>query len=152
MEERRSTVRRQEDRELRERVKEKLDGETAQRRKRRAIRHNCRAVVELEVAHSAGSGDDWTTSKHKIPGRIIDLSEEGAAVFTQLPIAVNQRFRLNIKLYDGAVIETQSEARWTQHKEQKNGYLTGALFTHIDPANRKRIVAFLKELDETMGL
>ena len=65
---------------------------------------------------------------------------------------VGQEFNLEIELYDGQVIEAKCVVRWGKHVEKKNGHALGVEFTHLAPANQKRISTFLKELDGTLGM
>ena len=65
MEERRSVVRRQADRDLAELI-EKKTGVTPSklvrdRRLRQAIRHTCKAEIEIEISHAPGDSQEWTT-------------------------------------------------------------------------------------------
>ena len=59
---------------------------------------------------------------------------------------------LRIKVYDGRIIEAQAEVRWSQHKEKKNGYISGMKFVHLSPESSAAIKGFIQELDETLGL
>ena len=155
MEERRRTVRRQADRDLLEQMEQRSarsqDKEHA-RKRRHAIRHQCTASLEIELSSSAGQSGEWSVSRQRIEARVLDLSEEGAALFTKHPLAIGQSFGLKITLDNGAMIEAVAEVRWSKHKERKNGYLSGVKFTHLAQEFHERIKAFLAELENTLGL
>ncbi|MFP6582815.1 MAG: PilZ domain-containing protein [Candidatus Hydrogenedentota bacterium] len=90
--------------------------------------------------------------RQKIPSRVVDLSEEGAAFFTRYPATTNQSFHFAINLAAGGKIEGQADVRWVKQKESANGYAIGCRFSPIDDANVRRIQSFLEELDATLGL
>lgn len=153
--EKRKVVRRQADRELLKYVQDRRAKGVSQdenRKRRRAIRHHCSARLDIEMSSKADGSDQWKTSTHKTAGRVLDLSGEGASLFTKYSIPVGQEFNLEIELYDGQVIEAKCVVRWNKHMEKKRGHALGVEFTHLAPANQKRIATFLQELDGTLGM
>lgn len=156
MEERRQIVRRRADRELHELIEAKTGLKPSQlvrnRKLRRAIRHTCKAVIEMEVAHSAGESQIWQKDQHEMKARVLDLSEGGAALFTRHEIRPGQPVNVDIKLYDGTSIEAESEVRWTKPKQEKKGFALGVQFKKLDERNRKRLSRFLNELDASLGM
>lgn len=156
VEERRTVVRRRADRELLEFV-EKKTGQPARqvlrdRKLRHAVRHTCKAVMEVEVAHASGATEDRTTDTQILRSRVLDLSPGGAALFTKCDFQLGSEFRLGVKLYDGQTIEAQAIVRWSKYKQAKEGYAIGVEFTEIDAPNQKRLDTFLAELDATLGM
>ena len=123
-----------------------------QRKLRRAIRHNCTVELDYEVVQQSADSETWKPTRHKIAGRVLDLSAEGASIFTAQPLSMGQVSGLHIKVYDGRIIEAQAEVRWSQHKEKKNGYISGMKFVHLSPESSAAIKGFIQELDETLGL
>lgn len=155
MEERRHMVRRQADREMLDQMEQRSArslGKELARKRRHAIRHQCTASLEIELSSSAGQSGEWSVSRQCIEARVLDLSEEGAALFTKHTLAIGQSFGLKITLQNGAMIEAVADVRWSKHKERKNGYLSGIKFTHLAPEFHDHIKAFLAELDNTLGL
>lgn len=156
MEERRSLVRRQADRDVIELIERKTGSKPAQlvrdRKLRQAIRHTCKAVINLDISHKSGISDEWTTDRQTLRGRVLDLSEGGASLFTKYELQPGAKFMLGVKIYDGSIIEAQAQVRWSKYKEAKDGYATGAEFTQIDAKNLKRLKTFLTELDATLGM
>lgn len=156
MKERRTLVRRRADRELHELIQQKTGlkpGQLVRERKlRRAIRHTCKAVLEIPIAHAAGEFQDWQTDTHELKVRVLDLSEGGAALFSKHELRPGSRFRMGIKLYDGNTIEAEAEVRWAKHKAQKEGWALGVQFVDLDAKNHSRLNSFLAELDATLGL
>lgn len=152
VEERRTAVRRRADRELLEFV-EKKTGQPARqllrkRKLRHAVRHTCKAVLEVDVTHASGASEDTQTLR----SRVLDLSAGGAALFTKYDFQPGAEFRLHVKLYDGQRIEAQALVRWSKYKQAKEGYAIGVEFTKIDAPNQKRLDTFLAELDATLGM
>lgn len=154
--ERRVAVRRKSDRELYELIERKTgvkpDQLVRERKLRRAIRHTCKATLEIDVRHSVGQTDDWETDRAKIKARVLDLSEGGASLFCKHDLRQGTPCRVAIKLYDGSEAEADAEVRWSSHKPQKDGYALGVQFTKIDDKNQRRLKKFLTNLDETLGM
>ena len=156
MEERRSVVRRRADRDLAELI-EKKTGVTPSklvrdRRLRQAIRHTCKAEIEIEISHAPGDSQEWTTDSQRLRGRVLDLSEGGVFLFTKYELKPGAQFKLGVKIYDGSTIEAQAEVRWSKFKETKGGYATGAEFIDIDDRNKNKLRTFLSELEATLGM
>lgn len=155
-EDRRKEFRRESDRQLvmeaLERRKVDSNSKGHRRKLRRAIRHNCTVELDYEVVQQSEDSDTWKPTRHKLAGRMLDLSAEGAAVFTAHPLAMGQVSGLQIKVYDGRIIEANAEVRWIQRKEKKNGYIAGMKFVNLTSESKAAIDGFLQELDETLGL
>ena len=160
--ERRKYLRRQADRELSMRLQaaagaQATQGEDAaaselRKLRRRAIRHNCEVRMALVVSHRAGMGDVWSDSEHPVKGRILDLSVDGCSVFTSGPIEIGQRLSLVLKLSKGKQLGTHGMVRWTKSVQKKGGYASGVQFAELNKKDLKAIRAFLKEMDDTVGL
>ncbi len=154
--ERRSVVRRKADRELFDLVEKKTgvkpDQLVRERKLRRAIRHTCKATIDIDVKHSVGQTGHWETDKHQLKARVLDLSEGGASLFSKHDLRQGTRCRVGIKLYDGKSVEADAEIRWNSPKPQKEGFALGVQFTEIDDKNRKRLSKFLTDLDNTLGM
>jgi len=156
VEERRSEVRRQADREVLDFI-EKKTGQPANqlirdRKLRHAVRHTCKATIEVGVAHASGASEEWTTDSQSLRSRVLDLSVGGAALFTKYEIQPGAHVRVGVKLYDGQTIDAQARVRWSKFKQAKDGYAVGVEFTDIDATNQKRLDTFLTELDATLGM
>lgn len=154
--ERRLQIRRKSDRELYELIEKKTGvkpGDLVRERKiRRAIRHTCKAVIQIDVKHSVGESGHWETDQQDVKARVLDLSEGGASLFCKHDLRQGTKCRVAIKLYDGSAVEAASEIRWSSHKPQKDGYALGLQFNQIDDKNLRRLRTFLTELDNTVGL
>lgn len=159
MEERRRLIRREADRHLLQRVRElesasrncELSHE-AKRARRHAIRHSCAVAISVAMGYSSGYADTWTVESAKIPGRILDLSEGGASLFTKQRLETGQQLGLAIKLRGGAVINTKSIIRWVKDAPEKGGFALGVQFSGVSAKDQSLIAKFLAELDATMGL
>ena len=155
MEERRQSVRRQADKDLLKFVDEHQLGPSAdkvqRRKKRHAIRHACKAVLEIEIAFKSENDSEWSSARKKVKARVLDLSDDGASFFIKYPVATDQIMHLVIQLFDGKMIEAQGEVRWVRQKESHHGYTLGVKFTHIDPNNREHVANFIEQLEATLG-
>ena len=126
--------------------------EEAERERRRIIRHNCRAVVEMDTGYAAGASQNWSVESIKTKGRVLDLSTIGAALFTREPFEVDQDVRITIKVKNGSKIMTNGSIRWVRPIPEKDGHAFGVQFTDIDTDDRMKIRKFLAQLDATLGL
>ncbi len=149
-------MRRQADRDLAELIVKKTgvnpEKLVRDRKLRQAIRHTCKAEIEVEVSHAPGDSQEWTTDAQMLRGRVLDLSEGGVFLFTKYELQSGARIKLGVKIYDGSTIETQAVVRWSKSKEAKGGYASGAEFTDIDSKNQTKLRNFLSELDSTLGM
>ena len=164
IQERRQTLRRQADRELWARLDEAQQAPPAQdprgdawtkenrHRRRRAIRHNCSVHISLEIKYRTGALDTWSVEQHAIKGRLLDLSADGASLFTAQPLEIGQAVSLIIGLQDNRQIQAKGVVRWTRGIEKRNGYGSGVQFAVISAQDRKKVTDYLSELDDTVGL
>ncbi len=156
MEERRSVVRRQADRDLAELIEKKTGVDPLKlvrdRKLRQAIRHTCKAEIEIDVSHAPGGSQEWTTDAQRLRGRVLDMSEGGVFLFTKYELKPGAQIKLGVKIYDGSTIEGLAEVRWSKFKEAKDGYAAGAEFINMDDRNQKKLRTFLSELDSTLGM
>jgi len=120
--------------------------------RRRTIRHNCEVSISIKVGHTSGFTDTWTYDHIKIPGRILDLSEHGCAVFTQQSFETGQELQLVIKLRNGAEIGALATIRWVKSADKKGGNVSGAQFSQVAEKDVRKLTKFLKELDASLGL
>jgi len=159
LQERRTFVRRAADREPAQRLEgseatakggEASERKEVERERRRTIRRSCKVQIEMMIGHAAGFADSWSVDSLEIKGRILDLSIEGAKLFTQLftkqILEVGQELRLAIHLPTGATITTNATVRWVKAIPQKEAYMSGVQFVHLTQRDHKKVVGFLKEL------
>ena len=161
MQERRKTIRREADRRLVKRVKHlqqmvdrrsNFEAEEAQRKLRRAIRHRCRASIKMLIGHAAGASDAWAVDVVRVDGRVLDLSAEGASLFTKQAFEAGQQLRVTIKLREGVNIETEAVVRWVKAVPEKAAYATGVQFAKVSNQDQEKIMEFLHVLDANLGL
>lgn len=160
MMERRTLVRRQADRDLLQRVQalqaqaDRRGGghDDSEHARRRAIRHNCTVAISMLIGHASGYSDTWDVTSIRIKGRILDLSETGASLFTEQPLETNQELQLVVKLRDASEIHTHASVRWVKHVPEKGAYASGVQFIHVSEKDQVKIRKFLQELDATLGL
>lgn len=116
---------------------------------RRTLRETCEATVRslLKKEDPDGHGP--------LKGRVLDISKGGTGLVTEVmaeqPIEVNREIDLRMALSDGATIDTRAEVCWVRTEPGRKGYRTGVRFTHVDPANRRKIDQFIAELDQALG-
>lgn len=158
--ERRKSVRRQNDRDLREELQSlrKLASEKSaqsketERARRRSIRHSCQVRIDQVFGYSTGGADAWNEESVRLKGRLLDLSAGGASLFTKERLETGHELRLAIELRDGARIHTAAEVRWVKNVPEKGGYASGVKFRRVSDSDAKLLRNFMNELDETMGL
>ena len=160
MEERRKELRREADRELVDaaiRMEEQLDrrssgeGKEAKRNRRRAIRHNCSVIIKV-LPSGAGASDSWQSPEPDLLGRVLDLSTDGASVFTSKPFDAGQNLGLQIKTREGVTLKGKGQVRWVKSVPEKRGFATGVQFEDLSEAESDAINEFLASLDATAGL
>jgi c-di-GMP-binding flagellar brake protein YcgR len=122
------------------------------RARRRAIRHNCKVGINMLMKHRQGGGDTWSTDTFAVEGRILDLSVEGASLYTKNPFETHQELQLSILLEDKTSIQAQAVVRWVKAAQQKGGYTSGVSFTKVSSKDQKKVAKFLRVLDQTFGL
>jgi len=160
VQERRRSVRRTADRELRaayERLSEQAehgsgDGHEERRKRRHVIRHTCQVAIEMMIGVAAGASDVWSVNAVKVKGRLLDLSLEGASLFTKHPLETGQELKLTISLRDGARVHANGIVRWIKAVPEKGGYASGAQFRGLTEDARRNLARFLTEIDKTVGL
>jgi hypothetical protein len=160
VEERRKIVRRSADRELRaqlERISRLPDqrgdaGKEERRKRRHAIRHTCQVKIEMLIGKAGGFSNDWLVDAVDIRGRLLDLSADGASLFTKQPLETGQELRLAVGLLDSLCIHTGATVRWVKALPDKDGYASGAQFNHLPKEDQQRLNSFLAELETTAGL
>lgn len=157
MEERRVTIRREADRQIAQQTSEvsklvaKDQNKQQQRALHRAIRHTCKAVLDIEFSYQTPGEDEWVKSKQEVKGRVLDLSNEGAAFFIRHSATAEQTFNFRIDLFDGSNIQGAAQVRWVKQQASAKGFSVGVQFVQIDEVNATRIKNFLFELDATLG-
>ena len=121
--------------------------------RRRAIRHNCAALIHLNMQYAAGGPvDTWQDASIKIKGRVLDLSAGGASLFTHERFEIGQPLRLTIILSDNVQINVGGQTRWVKAIPEKQGYTSGIQFQNATENDRVLIARFLNQLDATAGL
>ena len=152
MDERRALVRRLADREVFELIEDKTGLKphelTRARKLRHAIRHTCKAVLEVKDVDAPGGQDP----SKPLRARVLDMSEGGASLFIKYDLRVGSQLKLGVVIYDGSVIESQADVRWSAPKPAREGYAIGLEFADMDEKNRKRLGTFLAELAATLGM
>ncbi len=156
--ERRKMLRRQADREM-VHLLEQLQARRQEDRsreerhmRRRAIRHTCKVHIALRIHENWGRSDEWTVSEHPVKGRLLDLSDEGCSIFSRQQLDIGQKLNLIVVLRDGSKIRASGVVRWNKAVKEHDGYAAGVQFISIENGDRRRIHAFLMELDESIGL
>ena len=126
--------------------------EEIHRLRRHAIRHNCQAVIRLQMGFSSGGSDTWSVEAFKVKGRILDLSKGGASLFTQDSFQTGQELLITIILKDSTEIDVKALVRWIKSVPEHHGYASGIQFAHVANKDATRIERFLEQLDATVGL
>jgi len=165
VEERRKYIRRQADRDLLQRynaliqrvqqLEAMLKGEEnheLRHRKRRIIRHTCHVKIGMPIGFMSDRDDVWHVDQLNIKGRLLDLSNDGCAVFTHQQFNIDQQLNLIIEVSGGRTIRAVGTVRWTKHIPEKGGYASGIKFLKINRNDIDVLNSYLDELDRTIGL
>lgn len=161
MQERRKHIRREADRKLLQRMHDNEaawgrragdSGHEARRQRRRVIRHNCSVEIQMEIGLATGNSDEWSVDAVAIKGRLLDLSHDGASLFTKQPLDMGQRLRLAIHTPNSKPLYTSGTIRWTKSVPDKGGYAAGVQFVQLEAKDRRRLDKYLTGLDRTIGL
>ncbi len=165
MEERRKYIRRQADRDLIQRynalmqrvqeLESMLKGEEnheLRHKRRRIIRHTCHVNIGMPVGYASGRDDMWHVDQLNFKGRLLDLSNDGCALFTHQQFNIGQQLNLGIEVSNGRKIRAIGTVRWTKHIPEKGGFASGVKFLKINGSDVDILNSFLDELDRTVGL
>ena len=158
-EERRKTLRRESDQRLwaevqhlRESAKDSRADKETRSKRRRAIRRNCTVGIALILEHQYGNNDTWNVEEHPIKGKLLDLSHDGASLFTGQQLDIGQPLSLRIAIDRKSPIAAQAIVRWSKSIPEKHGYASGVQFSTMEEKDRKRLIKFLQAMDATVGL
>ena len=128
------------------------DGKAERRKRRHVIRHTCQVNIEMVIGHRAATASDWSVDAIKVRGKLLDLSNDGASLYTKQPLETGQELRLAIALNEEFTLHTTGTVRWVKDLPEKKAYASGAQFGPITDADRRTLEKFLKEIDTTAGL
>lgn len=120
--------------------------QNGKRERRRIIRQQCRVHIEMIVRCSAGATNDWSVNTIDVKGKLLDLSDEGAMLFTKQAFMEEQALRLTIYLPDEAPVATIVNVRWCKALEDKGGNASGVRFRKVSPEALAAIKHFLTRL------
>lgn len=128
------------------------DNKTMKRERRRAIRHQCRVLIEMLVRCESGLTGDRTTNTIEVKGRLLDLSAEGVMLQTRQDFSVGQELRLTIFLPDRPTVVAATSVRWCKPlPEKEREFASGALFLTMTREGMNTIEAFLNDLMHAAG-
>ena len=159
MQERRQGVRRQSDmawanklRDLEAQVVTLTKNKEQKRKRRHVIRHACKIKMQMLIGVAGGFSNDWDFDSIGVPGKLLDLSADGAQIFTRQRMETGQKLRIAIELRNGQTFHTPAEVRWVKEISEKNGFGSGLQFGKLEPQSFKMLALFLNEVETTAGL
>ena len=120
----------------------------AKRERRRAVRHKCKVRIEMIVRFSYGMSGDWSENAVEIKGRLLDLSTEGAMLYTKEPFEPGQELRLTILIPKELAIVTGAVVRWCEPVPEKDDLASGVKFRNLPAEGLAAIAKFLRELEK----
>jgi len=120
--------------------------ESRKRERRRVIRQQCRVHIELIVRCSLGAGNEWSVNTIDVKGKLLDLSNDGAMVFTKDAFIYNQELRVTLFLPDESPVVTLAAVRWCKPLHDKGGHASGIRFRNTSPKGVVSIEHFLERL------
>jgi c-di-GMP-binding flagellar brake protein YcgR len=111
-------------------------------------------LVRSLFSHGATDDPEKPRKSRTLKARVIDLSRDGAGLFTRVfsfqPYKPGQHVKLDVELSDRSTIPAEGEVRWINAHPSKRGHLYGVYFTHIDPKDHTKMRQFLLELDRVL--
>ena len=130
-----------------EQEEEAFEPKDPKRERRRTIRHKVRVRIEMLVRVRFGASDDWSTNAVEIKGRLLDLSADGAMLYTRQSFERGQELRLTIFIPDEPRVKTKAVVRWCKFIPDKEGHASGVKFAGVSEEALDIVTTFLKKLD-----
>lgn len=124
----------------------------ARRKRRHIVRHQCKIDIGMVIGHAPGNSNDWTIDTIKVQGVLLDLSAEGASIFTKQRFDTGQQLRLAIKLRSRTEINADATVCWLKAVPEKGGFASGVKFASLSAKEEKTLAKFLKKLEATAGI
>jgi len=161
VEDRRRAIRRQADRDLFDRVhyleslvqqEDGPDREEVRRKRRHAVRHNCQVSIKMLVGHSAGTSDLVNIDHVSVKGRLLDLSTDGALLFTKEPFGTGQELQLEMRLDKKRELQCGALVRWVKAVPEKDGFASGVRLVEVPARAQQQLDHFLEKLAQSLGL
>lgn len=121
-------------------------GANQKHERRRIIRQRCRVQIELIVRCTLGAGNEWSVNTINVKGKLLDLSDDGAMIFTKEAFVDNQELRVTLYLPDEAPVVTLAGVRWCKPLQDKGGNASGIRFRNMHPKGIASVKRFLQRL------
>lgn len=156
--EKRKQLRRESDRQLWSELQQfrkanaQVESKEIRSQRRRAIRRNCTVGIALCFQQQFGDTDTWNPQEHPIKRKLLDLSDNGASLFTGQQMEIGQHVSLRISIDRKAPIATQGQVLWSKAIPDKNAYASGVQFEGLGASDQKRLLKFLSKMEKSLGL
>ncbi|MDQ1257644.1 MAG: PilZ protein, partial [Candidatus Hydrogenedentes bacterium] len=121
--------------------------EEARRKRRHVIRHDCKAVVEMQVGFALPGEKQNVSNAVRSKARVLDLSIQGASLFTKEQFAPELNIQVVVTLKNGKQVTPKAVVRWVKPIPDKGGFAMGVQFLSIPTAELEHFRKFLIELD-----
>lgn len=152
IENRSSTRRRKEDRQLLEELEQLRKAvenyQEGKRQQRYAVRRKCKALLHEGCQLVEDIDLDSTTEEVKL----LDLSEGGTALFIKRKLAKESRHVIELHLEGGHIVRSPAEVTWTRYVEKREGYATGFRFVQVPDDDEQHLMRALTEIRKSSGL
>lgn len=121
------------------------------RLRRRAIRRRSKVLLDRKDGgreHLAGARIGVNRST---PAKLIELSTQGAAVFTKAPLCMGESLALTLTLGAGDPLREVGEVVGRKKVEKHGGYLAKLKFLRPNPEHVEAVDSFLIEIDSVVA-
>lgn len=118
------------------------------RERRRAVRQKCKVRIEMIVRYKYGASGEWTENAVEIKGKLLDLSADGAMLYTKDSFVIDQELRLTIFIPKQPPVTTPVTVRSSKLIPEKECYASGTKFRGIPAEGLAGIVRFLNGVGE----
>lgn len=130
----------------------KLNEKSLYRRlRRRAIRHRSKVLLDRKDGGCKHLSNPRIGINHSTPARLIELSTQGAAVFTKAPLCMGESLALTLTLGAGDPLREVGEVIGRKKVEKHGGYLAKLKFLRPNPEHAEAVDSFLIEIDSVVA-
>lgn len=121
------------------------------RLRQRAIRRRSKVVLDRKGGGCEDLSDPRIHENPSTPAKLLELSREGAAVFTKAPLCMGETLALILTLGKGDSLRAIAEVIGGKKVEKHGGYMAKFNFLCPNPEQVETIDCFLVEIDSAVA-
>ena len=121
------------------------------RLRRRAIRHRSQVLLDRKDGGYKHPSNLRIGVNHSIPARLIELSTQGAAVFTKAPLYMGESLALTMSLGGGDPLREVGEVIARKKVAKHGGYLAKLKFLRPNPKHVETVDRFLLDIESEVA-